>query len=339
MSAPGGASCLSFGRRAPPAAAAPASDRDPPRPSPSLAASSASSCADAAPKPRTAGLEADGDKRTDGNDDDAELREILALAGIKLDDEPRDLFAPDVLRRVGEDAAAAVDPRVAAAVDALHSRCFPEGEDGRRPRGGDRGGATTSSRRTTRRRPSIPRTARRTARRTEERARNTRALRGRRPGGRLAQARRRRVARPGRPQRRPPSRTLRLSPRLPRLHLLPSPRLRLRPRGNRTRDLDRMLGACKVVLAWYAGVLEENTAVCRRRRWARTSYAGDPSETPTTPTTRTETHMANLASAWKPGDPQPFSPGLPTSLYVQDQCSYHYDVFEPRITSSTVRLF
>ena len=104
MSAPGGASCLSFGRRGPPpAAAAPASDRDPPRPSPSLAASSASSCADAAPKPRTAGLEADGDKRTDGNDDDAELREILALAGIKLDDEPRDLFTPDVLRRVGED--------------------------------------------------------------------------------------------------------------------------------------------------------------------------------------------------------------------------------------------
>ena len=36
--------------------------------------------------------------------------------------------------------------------------------------------------------------------------------------------------------------------------------------------------------------------------------------------------MANLASAWKPGDPQPFSPGLPTSLYVQDQCLYHYDV-------------
>ena len=31
------------------------------------------------------------------------------------------------------------------------------------------------------------------------------------------------------------------------------------------------------------------------------------------------------ARKWVKGDPQPISPGLPTSLYLQDQCSYLYD--------------
>ena len=329
MSAPGGASCLSFGRRAPhPAAAAPASDRDPPRPSPSLAASSASSCADAAPKPRTAGLEADGDKRTDGNDDDAELREILALAGIKLDDEPRDLFTPDVLRRVGEDAAAAVDPRVAAAVDALHSRCFPEGEDGAPPSWWRPGWGDDVF-------PPTPPTSVDPANGEEDGETNGGTREGRVPfedddpaddWHKRVGAALRDLAALNDAHRAEPSASPSASP-APASTSSPAPASASAPDGNRTRDLDRMLGACKVVLAWYSGVLEENASKCvptpplgthviRRRSIGDTDDADDAHRT----------HMANLASAWKPGDPQPFSPGLPTSLYVQDQCSYHYDV-------------
>ena len=317
MSAPGGASCLSFGRRAPPpAAAAPAGDRDPPRPSPSLAASSASSCADGAPKPRTAGLEADDDKRADGNGDDAELREILALAGIKLDDEPRDLFAPDVLRRVGEDAAAAVDPRVASAVDALHRRCFPEGEDGAppswwRPGWGDDVFPPNDP-------PSSVDPAN-----GEETAGETN---GTRDGTRVpfedddpADDWHKRVG--------AALRDLAALNDSHRAEPSASPPASASPQASTAtgRDLDRMLGACKVVLAWYAGVLDEGhscvptpplgTHVIRRRSIGDTDDLDDAHRA----------HMANLASTWKPGDPQPFSPGLPTSLYIQDQCSYHYD--------------
>ena len=64
------------------------------------------------------------------SDDDPDVFEVLRRAGIKLDDAPREVFAPDVLRRAGEDD---VDPRVTRAVDALTARLFPEAEDGKEP--------------------------------------------------------------------------------------------------------------------------------------------------------------------------------------------------------------
>ena len=129
MSPAGNASSFCFPRR--PRSATSASSASgvdtPPQPPPSLAASSASSSC-AAPRDEQK-LEEDGVPLT-CSDDDPDVFEVLRRAGIKLDDAPREVFAPDVLRRAGEDD---VDPRVTRAVDALTARLFPEAEDGKEP--------------------------------------------------------------------------------------------------------------------------------------------------------------------------------------------------------------
>ena len=129
MSPTGNASSFCFPRR--PRSATSASSASgvdtPPQPPPSLAASSASSSC-AAPRDEQK-LDEDGVPLT-CSDDDPDVFEVLRRAGIKLDDAPREVFAPDVLRRAGEDD---VDPRVTRAVDALTTRLFPEAEDGKEP--------------------------------------------------------------------------------------------------------------------------------------------------------------------------------------------------------------